>query len=163
MTAGEGIDFRVVDVDTFSRNEIVGRCFCPATVMQQAMESNSPIVMSLGDGCAEIAFHSFRNHIERAQLHCDPRLHYRPMHNLAEAVSHCACANSVGKLKVLVHGPLKSRSGMMMMNNDAGMLELKGSRNEQNLATSRTRAATVPTSSKSEAKQKAKAKVAAEA
>lgn len=118
-TAGEGIDFRVVDVDTFSRNEIVGRCFCPATVMQQAMENNSPIVMSLGDG--------------------------------------------VGKLKVLVHGPLKSRSGMMMMNNDAGMLELKGSRNEQNLATSRTRAATVPTSSKSEAKQKAKAKVAAEA
>ena len=85
------------------------------------------------------------------------------MHNLAEAVSHCACANSVGELKVLVHGPLKSRSGLMMMNNDAGMLELKGSRNEQNLATSRTRAATVPTSSKSEAKQKAKAKVAAEA
>ena len=72
MTAGEGINFRVVDVDTFSTNEIVGRCFCPATVMQQAMESNSPIVMSLGDGCAEIAFHSFRNHIERAQLHCDP-------------------------------------------------------------------------------------------
>ena len=65
MTAGEGINFRVIDVDTFSRNEIVGRCFCPATVMQQAMESNSPIVMSLGDGCAEIAFHSFRNHIER--------------------------------------------------------------------------------------------------
>ena len=85
------------------------------------------------------------------------------MHNLAEAVSHCACANSVGELKVLVHGPLKSRSGLMMMNNDAGMLEAKGSRNEQTLATSRTRAATVPTSSKSEAKQKAKAKVAAEA
>ena len=83
------------------------------------------------------------------------------MHNLAEAVSHCACANSVGKLKVLVHGPLKSRSGLM--NNDAGMLEEKGSRNEKTLATSRTRAATVPTSSKSEAKQKAKAKVAAEA
>ena len=162
MTAGEGINFRVIDVDTFSRNEIVGRCFCPATVMQQAMENNSPIVMSLGDGCAEIAFHSFRNHIERAQLHCDPPPLYRPMHNLAEAVSHCACANSVGKLKVLVHGPLKSRSGMLM-NNDAGMLEEKGSRNEQTLATSRTRAATVPTSSKSEAKQKAKAKVAAEA
>lgn len=162
MTAGEGINFRVIDVDTFSRNEIVGRCFCPATVMQQAMKNNSPIVMSLGDGCAEIAFHSFRNHIERAQLHTATRLHYRPMHNLAEAVSHCACANSVGKLKVLVHGPLKSRSGMLM-NNDAGMLEEKGSRNEQTLATSRTRAATVPTSSKSEAKQEAKAKVAAEA
>ena len=76
MTAGEGINFRVIDVDTFSRNEIVGRCFCPATVMQQAMKNNSPIVMSLGDGCAEIAFHSFRNHIERAQLHTATRLHY---------------------------------------------------------------------------------------
>ena len=52
MTAGEGVNFRVVDVDTFSRNEVVGRCFCPATVMQQAMESNAPIVMSLGEGCA---------------------------------------------------------------------------------------------------------------
>ena len=50
--AGEGVNFRVVDVDTFSRNEVVGRCFCPATVMQQAMESNAPIVMSLGEGCA---------------------------------------------------------------------------------------------------------------
>ena len=52
MTTGEGVNFRVVDVDTFSRNEVVGRCFCPATVMQQAMESNAPIVMSLGEGCA---------------------------------------------------------------------------------------------------------------
>ena len=53
MTAGEGVNFRVVDVDTFSRNEVVGRCFCPATVMQQAMESNAPIVMSLGEECAD--------------------------------------------------------------------------------------------------------------
>ena len=49
---GEGVNFRVIDVDTFSRNEVVGRCFCPATVMQQAMESNTPIVMSLGEGYA---------------------------------------------------------------------------------------------------------------
>ena len=53
MTAGEGVNFRVVDVDTFSRNEVVGRCFCPASVMQQAMESNAPIVMSLGEECAD--------------------------------------------------------------------------------------------------------------
>ena len=52
MTAGEGVEFRVVDVDTFSRNELVGRCFCPAMAMQQAMKSNAPIVMSLGEGCA---------------------------------------------------------------------------------------------------------------
>ena len=49
---GEGVNFRVVDVDTFRFNEVVGRCFCPASVMQQAMESNTPIVMSLGEGCA---------------------------------------------------------------------------------------------------------------
>ena len=42
-------------MDTFSRNEVVGRCFCPAKVMQQAMKSNTPIVMSLGEGCAVIA------------------------------------------------------------------------------------------------------------
>ena len=52
MTAGEGVEFRVVDVDTFSRNELVGRCFCTAMAMQQAMKSNAPIVMSLGEGCA---------------------------------------------------------------------------------------------------------------
>ena len=52
MTAGEGVEFRVVDVDTFSRNELVGRCFCSAMAMQQAMKSNAPIVMSLGEGCA---------------------------------------------------------------------------------------------------------------
>merc|ERR1740124_1567546 len=115
-TKGEGVNFRVVDVDTFSRNEVVGRCFCPATVMQQAMESNTPIVMSLGEG--------------------------------------------VGKLKVLVHGPLTSRSGMLM-NNNAGMLEEKGSRNEQALATSRT-AASMP-ASQAEAKQAKQAKQEADA
>ena len=50
--AGEGVSFRIVDVDTFSKNEVVGRCFCSATAMRQAMKSNTPIVMSLGDGCA---------------------------------------------------------------------------------------------------------------
>ena len=49
---GEGINFRVVDVDTFSSNEVVGRCFCPAARMREAMERNTPIVMSLGEGCA---------------------------------------------------------------------------------------------------------------
>ena len=49
---GKGVNFRVVDVDTFRFNEVVGRCFCSATVMQQAMESNTPIVMSLGEGYA---------------------------------------------------------------------------------------------------------------
>ena len=66
MTAGEGINFRVVDVDTFSGNEVVGRCFCPATRMRQAMESNTPIVMSLGEGCAHTSslFIAFpRSHI----------------------------------------------------------------------------------------------------
>ena len=68
--------------------------------------------------------------------------------------------HSVGKLKVLVHGPLTSRSGMLM-NNNAGMLEEKGSRNEQALATSRT-AASVP-ASQVEAKQAKEAKQEAEA
>ena len=69
-------------------------------------------------------------------------------------MSLCACANSVGKLKVLVHGPLMSRSGMLM-NNNAGMLEKKGSHNEQALATSRA-ATTVP-APQAEAKQAAAA------
>lgn len=112
-TQGEGINFRVVDVDTFSSNEVVGRCFCPAARMREAMESNTPIVMSLGEG--------------------------------------------VGKLKVLVHGPFKSRSGMLT-NHDEGMLEEKGSRNEQALAASRAAAATVPApKAKPKAKQEAKA------
>ena len=46
--AGEGVSFQVVDVDTFSHNEVVGRCFRSAKEMQQAMKSNKPIVMSLG-------------------------------------------------------------------------------------------------------------------
>ena len=46
-----------------------------------------------------------------------------------QAVSLCACTNGVGKLKALVHGPLMSRSGMLMSNN-AGMLETKVSHNE---------------------------------
>eukprot|EP00964_Phaeocystis_antarctica_P152780 scaffold120802_cov69-Phaeocystis_antarctica.AAC.2 len=50
--AGEGVSFRVIDVDTFSRNEVVGRCFCSAKDMKQAMKSKTPIVMSLGDGYA---------------------------------------------------------------------------------------------------------------
>ena len=50
--AGAGVSFRIVDVDAFSKNEVVGRCFCSATAMRQAMKSNTPIVMSLGDGCA---------------------------------------------------------------------------------------------------------------
>ena len=85
------------------------------------------------------------------------------MHDLTQAVSLCACANSVGKLKVLVHGPLTSRSGMLM-NNNAGMLEEKGSHNEQALATSRA-AKTVPASQAEakQAKQEAKAKQAADA
>ena len=73
------------------------------------------------------------------------------MHDLTQAVSLCACANSVGKLKVLVHGPLTSRSGMLM-NNNAGMLEDKGSHNEQALATSR--AATTMPAFQAEAKVK---------
>ncbi len=54
------------------------------------------------------------------------------------------CAHSVGKLKVLMHGPHKS-------SNNAGMLDEKGSRNEQALANSRT-AAAVP-APKADAKQ----------
>ena len=68
----------------------------------------------------------------------------------------CACASSVGTLKVLVHGPFKSQSGMLT-NHDAGMLEEKGSRNEQALAACRAAAATVP-APKAKAKQEAKAK-----
>ena len=153
MTAGEGVNFRVVDVDTFSRNEVVGRCFCPATVMQQAMESNTPIVMSLGEGCAYSISAADR-------LHC---CHCRPVRDLALRPCPSVLAHSVGKLKVLVHGPLTSRSGMLM-NNNAGMLEEKGSRNEQALATSRT-AASVPASQAEakQAKQAAGAKQAAEA
>ena len=49
-----------------------------------------------------------------------------------QSVSLCAYANGVGKLKALVHGPLMSRSGMLLMNNitNAGMLENKVSHNE---------------------------------
>ena len=66
------------------------------------------------------------------------------------------CARSVGKLKVLVHGPHKSF-------NNAGMLDEKGSRNEQALANSRT-AATVlaPKADAKKAKQAAEAKQTAE-
>ena len=60
--AGEGVSFQVVDVDTFSHNEVVGRCFRSAKEMQQAMKSNKPIVMSLGEGCAQCALY---NHTER--------------------------------------------------------------------------------------------------
>ena len=44
---------------------------------------------------------------------------------------------------MLVHGPFKSQSGMLtnVTNHDAGMLEEKGSRNEQALAASRAAAA----------------------
>ena len=86
MTTGEGVNFRVVDVDTFSRNEVVGRCFCPATVMQQAMESNAPIVMSLGEECAY--FYIASGTISNARSSTAICLHYRPMHNLAEACTH---------------------------------------------------------------------------
>ena len=55
---------------------------------------------------------------------------------------------------MLVHGPLMSRSGMLM-NNNAGMLEKKGSHNEQALATSR--AATTMPAPQAEAKQAAAA------
>ena len=67
------------------------------------------------------------------------------------------CARSVGKLKVLVHGPHKS-------SHNAGMLDEKGSRNEQALANSRT-AATVlaPLADAKKAKQAAEAKQTAEA
>jgi len=92
-TSGEGVSFQVVDVDTFSHNEVVGRCFWSATDMQKAMKSNTPKVLSLGEG--------------------------------------------VGELKVLVHGPYKSSY-------NAGMLDEKGSSNEQALAKSRTAATTVP-------------------
>ena len=43
-------------MDTFKENEVVGRCFCPATDMLLAMESNTPIVMSLGEECAEMPY-----------------------------------------------------------------------------------------------------------
>ena len=115
--------------------------------MQQAMESNTPIVMSLGEGCAY-------------SISTADRLHCRPVHDLALRPRLSVLAHSVGKLKVLVHGPLTSRSGMLM-NNNAGMLEEKGSRNEQALATSRT-AASMP-ASQAEAKQAKQAKQEAEA
>ena len=63
-------------MDTFSRNEVVGRCFCPAKVMQQAMKSNTPIVMSLGEGCAEIALASGAISNERSSTAI--RLNYSP-------------------------------------------------------------------------------------
>eukprot|EP00964_Phaeocystis_antarctica_P144847 scaffold110734_cov75-Phaeocystis_antarctica.AAC.6 len=115
--AGEGVSFQVVDVDTFSHNEVVGRCFWSATDMQKAMKSNTPKVLSLGEGCAI-------------------RLHHRPVRTIL--LRPCpAVLRSVGELKVLVHGPYKSSY-------NAGMLDEKGSSNEQALAKSRTAATTVP-------------------
>ena len=62
MRAGEGINFRVVDVDTFSSNEVVGRCFCPAARVRQAMKSRTPIVMSLGEGWPATPSLAFPSH-----------------------------------------------------------------------------------------------------
>ena len=72
------------------------------------------------------------------------------MHGLAKAVSCCA-PHSVGKLKVLVHGPHKS-------SNNAGMLDEKGSRNEQALANSRTASSSTVPTPQEDAKQAKQAK-----
>ena len=63
-------------MDTFSRNEVVGRCFCSAKVMQQAMKSNTPIVMSLGEGCAELALYRASGAISNERSSTTIRLHY---------------------------------------------------------------------------------------
>ena len=97
-TAGEGVNFRVVDVDTFSRNEVVGRCFCSAKVMQQAMKSNTPIVMSLGEECAEMPYNIELPEPYRASAaplrfarHC------RPIHDLAEAACPSVLAQTASE------------------------------------------------------------------
>ena len=131
MMAGEGVSFQVVDVDTFSHNEVVGRCFWSATDMQKAMKSNTPKVLSLGEGCAHCALYTTTPN-ERSEI----RLHHRPVRTIL--LRPCpAVLRSVGELKVLVHGPYKSSY-------NAGMLDEKGSSNEQALAKSRTAATTVP-------------------
>ena len=94
---GKGVNFRVVDVDTFRFNEVVGRCFCPATVMQQAMESNTPIVMSLGEECAEIALSIASGTISSKRSSTAIRLHYSPVHNLAEAVCPSVLAQTASE------------------------------------------------------------------
>ena len=93
MMAGEGVSFQVVDVDTFSHNEVVGRCFWSATDMQKAMKSNTPKVLSLGEGCAHCALYTTTPN-ERSEI----RLHHRSVRSIlhAEAVS-CRAARTASE------------------------------------------------------------------
>ena len=84
-------------MDTFKENEVIGRCYCPATDMQLAMKSNTPIVMSLGEECAEIALSIASRTISSKRSSTAIRLHYRPMHNLAEAVCPSVLAQTASE------------------------------------------------------------------
>ena len=99
--AGEGVSFQVVDVDTFSHNEVVGRCFWSATDMQKAMKSNTPKVLSLGEGCAHCALYTTTPN-ERSEI----RLHHRPVRTIllrpcpavlrtASESSRCWCTDRI--------------------------------------------------------------------
>ena len=41
--------FKVVDVDDFSGDDVIGRCYCSIEEAKEAMRTNEPIVLSLGE------------------------------------------------------------------------------------------------------------------
>ena len=47
-----GFVFTIVDVDTFSCNDVIGRCFLSPAEAREAMRTDEPIVLSLGGRCA---------------------------------------------------------------------------------------------------------------
>jgi len=40
---------KVVDVDDFNGDDVIGRCYCSIEKAKEAMETNEPIVLSLGE------------------------------------------------------------------------------------------------------------------
>jgi len=40
--------FKVVDVDTLNNDDVIGRCYCTAEKAREAMRTNEPVVLSLG-------------------------------------------------------------------------------------------------------------------
>ena len=50
----EGFVFTIVDVDTFSCNDVIGRCFLSPAEAREAMRTNEPSVLSLGGRCASV-------------------------------------------------------------------------------------------------------------
>ena len=44
--------FQVVDVDQLNGNDVIGRCYCSNEDAREAMRTQEPIVLSLGERCA---------------------------------------------------------------------------------------------------------------